>query len=188
MAIFPPSSSLLYLLGSQNKVQLYLEILKEKKAFQTHLSFTSELMCWQGWTEASLAGPAVSQSCSKHSCRAELWKKRGIKTAIHLRNDFPQCHVPFLPCSNLYSTLLSLWLESDYLRSPGLITLHFPTINCISHLSACNPNKSKSFWMSLFCSSVPSFCPSSFLSLILCHHHIWGTFEITCCSRAQHWI
>lgn len=44
----------------------------------------------------------------------------------------------------------------------SLITSHFPTINCLSHLPACNPDKSKSFGMSLFCSSAPPTSPGWF--------------------------
>lgn len=112
-------------------------------------------MDWQCWTGASLAGPAISQPRGKHSCRAELCNKRGIKTAIHLRNNFPSAaYALFAMLWSVFHTALTptrVWL----LLVPGLITSHFPTINCISHLSACNPDKSKSFWMSLFCSSVP---------------------------------
>lgn len=43
-----------------------------------------------------------------------------------------------------------LQLESDCLWS---LALHFPTISHISHLTACNPAKTKSFQMSLFCPS-----------------------------------
>lgn len=55
--------------------------------------------------------------------------------------------------STFHTTLTptALWL----LFVSGLITSHFPTINCISHLPAYNPDKSKSFWMSLFGSFAP---------------------------------
>lgn len=61
--------------------------------------------------------------------------------------------------SDPHSSPLSPWLHW-LLLVPGLITSHFPTINCISHLPACNPDKSKAFWMSLFCSS-PHPTPSA---------------------------
>lgn len=43
---------------------------------------------------------------------------------------------------------------------PHYLTL--PYINCINHLPACNPDKSKSLWMSLFCSSAPPTSPALF--------------------------
>lgn len=112
-------------------------------------------MGWRCWTRTSLAGPAISQPCSEHSCRAELCKETSIKTAIHLRWDFPSAACAlFTMLWSVFHTALSptrAWI----LLVPDPITSHFPTRNCISNISACNPDKSKSFWMSLFCSSVP---------------------------------
>lgn len=112
-------------------------------------------MDWQCRTGTSLAGPAVSQPRGECSCRAELRKKRSIETAIRHRWDLPSAACAlFTMLWSVFHTALTptgAWL----LLVPGLITSRFPTINCISHLSACNPDKSKSFWMSLFCSSVP---------------------------------
>lgn len=79
--------------------------------------------------------------------------------------------------SDPHSTLL--WLSLWLLLVPGLITSHFPTINCINHLPACNPDKSKSFWMSLFCSSAPPnssalFYVISIFQALLKLHSVWG--------------
>lgn len=99
-------------------------------------------------------------SCTNQQTQLSLWKVCALpEQGERIPAGLTQWAVLPLPPTAL-TTLHTLSLCT--LIAFGLITSHFPTINCLSHLPACNPDKSKSFGMSLLCSSAPPTSPALF--------------------------
>lgn len=116
MAIFPTSSFLLYLVCSRKEVQLYSEVFKEKDFKpSSHLqasSWVDDAEQEPLWQDQPFLSHAVSTAVELSSVR-----RQASRQLFTLDETSPVLHVPFSPCSDLYSTLLSVQLEPEYFWS-----------------------------------------------------------------------